>query len=887
MPTPRSLMEQAERILRDVFGFSSFRAGQQDIVQAVLGGQDVVGVLPTGGGKSLCYQVPALVFPNLTLVVSPLIALMQDQTERLRQRGVGAYALHSGLTQGEVNDIIYRASRGEIKLLYVAPERLESQTFRRQLQSIPMSLLAVDEAHCISEWGHDFRPSYRSILALFETRERVPIIAVTATATPDVRTDIATSLKLRRPIEIVRGFARPNLSFVVEQTAAKVEYVTRAARKLQNGSMIVYCASRRRVETMVDELCKRGIHAAGYHGGMPHHQRTATQEAFLRDALQVLVATNAFGMGVDKPNVRHVVHTDLTLTLEAYYQEAGRAGRDGDPSTCTLLYQPEDQRLMKFYIETTYPDKHEIAAVYDYLCTRAGLSMGQRSQTPIMADNASIASALHTTEASVRGITSLLERNGLIVLTSPHGSARITLRTTIERFTQFTNQAPPEYRAACQLLSRYIGTRGIGEEIDLPVVEILRRSDVTSSELSRALGAMQLAALIRYQAPNSGGGILILNERVTGTALPLDHAALQQRRDRALQKLNVMVGYAESRQCKRNVILAYFGDSSHEGTCGTCSSCTVATQRRAPISDRMLQNINALITATWQVRGKFGRHVIVDIVRGITSVKVQEYRLDRSIAYGSLRERSKPELLEAIDVALDAGLLVKSADLYPTIGVTEKGVDHAGPLPKPLLMQRSNNFQQERNQGIYDRVLGRLFAMRERIAALQGVLEQSLCTNAELAALAEDRPTSLTQFVPGRHGSAMFLTQYAGEIFGCMQDEDQRDTSATGPVDVDVERMLRVVSDRTTFEGLAQEMKMTKPALAALLQRAIESGQPLERGCLIDEPLFARVIDYMRYHRYAKLRDVREHLGGEPSLPELRVALAFARRALYSEIETT
>jgi hypothetical protein len=221
------------------------------------------------------------------------------------------------------------------------------------------------------------------------------------------------------------------------------------------------------------------------------------------------------------------------------------------------------------------------------------------------------------------------------------------------------------------------------------------------------------------------------------------------------------------------------------------------------------------------------------------------------------------------------------------IGVTEIGVDHAGPLPKPLAKQRLNSTQQGPNQGLYDRVLGRLFAMRERIAALQGVSEQSLCTNGELAALAKDCPTSLAEVVPGRHGSAMFLTQYANDIFGCMQDDDQRSTSAKGPVDVDVERMLRVLSDRTTFEGLAQEMKMTKPALAAMLQRAIESGRPLDRGSLIDESLFARVIDYMRYHRYAKLRDVREHLGGEPSLPELRVALAFARRALYSEIEIT
>jgi ATP-dependent DNA helicase RecQ len=886
MSTPISMMQQAERVLRDTFGFPAFRPGQQDIVSAVLSGRDVLGVLPTGGGKSLCYQVPALVFPKLTLVVSPLIALMQDQTERLRSIGVEAYSLHSGMGHGEVNDIIHRASMGKVKLLYVAPERLESRTFRNQLQMVPLSLLAVDEAHCISEWGHDFRPSYRTILSLFESRQRVPVVAVTATATPDVRRDVIAALQLRSPVEIVRGFARSNLTLKVEQTAAKVEYVTRAARELQYGSMIIYCASRRRVDTLVEELNKRGVHSVGYHGGMTHQQRAATQDAFLNDNVRILAATNAFGMGVDKSDVRQVIHTDLTLTLEAYYQEAGRAGRDGNPATCTLLYQSEDKRLMDFYVSTTYPEQDEIGAVYDYLCSRAGLQTGESSQTPIMADSASIASALHTTEASIRGVMALLERSGVLLSTTAHGNARITLRTSRERIAQFAEQAPPEFRLAVQLISRHLNGRIPGEETDFPVVELLRRSDVTSAELSRALSALQLGTLIRYNPPNSGGGILLLGPRVRTNALEIDFSALQQRRDRAKQKLSVMIGYAESRQCKRNVILSYFGDQSCSGSCGTCSSCVSATGTQKHISQRMAENINAAIVAAWQTRGRFGRHVIVDIIRGVHSPKVKEYRLDRSTAFGVLPSRTKAELLETIDVALDAGWLVKTADLYPTIGVTGEGKEYAGSLPKQITLQRSTSEASVGDDAAFRNVYAMLVAMRERIASQRGVPEHSLCSNDEIAMLAHDMPMSLKEFVPGRHGSSIFLTQHAQEILTCIQASRQQDAErrvvSFAP---DIERIVGAIHETTTLDRLSRDLQMSKPSIVELLQRGIESGIHITRGSLVDESLFTSVLEYVRYHRYAKLRDVRQHIGGEPSVPELRLALAFARRDLYSEAE--
>jgi len=882
MSTSRVMIEQAEHILRDVFGFSTFRPGQRDIVTAILSGRDILGVMPTGGGKSLCYQVPALVFPRLTLVVSPLVALMKDQTERLQALGVQAYALHSGMVQADVHDIMYRASQENVKLLYVAPERLESTTFRRLLQSVPLSLLAVDEAHCVSEWGHDFRPSYRNILSLFESRPRVPVIALTATATPDVRADIIDSLKLQNHVEIVRGFDRPNLAFQVEQTAAKVEFVTTIARQNADSPVIVYCASRRRVDTMSSELSKRGIKAVGYHAGMQGHERSAVQDAFLANNAQVLVATNAFGMGIDKPDVRSVVHTDLTLTLEAYYQEAGRAGRDGSAATCTLLYQQEDRRLMDFYIETTYPNHEEIASVYHYLCTRAGVKPGQFSNTPIMADSASIASALHTTETSVRGVLSLFERTGVAMSTSPHGGAKVTLRTSRERLEQFAASAPLEYAAAIQQLIRYLFARGPGESVDLPLLEILRRSDITPNELSRALHALQLGALIRYQPPGTGGGIVLLGERVHASRLPIDYDAMASRRDRALQKLDVMISYAESRQCKRNVILSYFGDHSSAGTCGVCSSCVAKAPSTDSLPERTLENIRAILSVIWQVRGKYGRHVLVDVVRGVQSEKVQEYRLDRCVAFSSLQQRSKAELLEAIDVALDAGWIVRSADLYPTVGLTKTGMERFGPLPKQLSFMRREMNNLSHDTSPIEGALDRLRSMRERIASARGVPEETICTNNELEAIAQDQPKHLRDLVPGRHGSSLFLAQHADDIVAALVPVSPRGVK-TVTADQEVVKLIGMIRYTTTLNGLVEQAQMKKTTIVELLQRAIESDIYTERGALVDDNMYSSVREYMRYHRYAKLRDVREYIGGEPPLPELRLAVAFARRDLFMQ----
>ncbi|MGD9932906.1 MAG: ATP-dependent DNA helicase RecQ [Dehalococcoidia bacterium] len=376
-PTRIATFESARQTLADVFGYREFRPGQAEVIEAVLAGRDTLAVMPTGGGKSVCYQVPALTRESgLTVVVSPLLALMKDQVDTLKQAGVPAAAINSTVPREEQAEILRQAEEGSLRLLYVAPERFSDGGFMAGLRRCEVGLLAVDEAHCISQWGHDFRPSYRDLGSVRVRIGDPPIVALTATADPRVREDIVARLKLVQPVVHVAGFDRPNLRFdavAVKTLKEKGEQIANRLRELgDDESAIIYCGTRKRVEEVTDMLQKQRIRCARYHAGMPDDDRRRIQEAFARDSLRVIVATNAFGMGIDKPDVRLVMHHDLPESLESYYQEAGRAGRDGGPAECVLLYSARDRQLREFFIDLSHPPAEKVVRVYRPLVNEGG-----------------------------------------------------------------------------------------------------------------------------------------------------------------------------------------------------------------------------------------------------------------------------------------------------------------------------------------------------------------------------------------------------------------------------------------------------------------------------------------------------------------------------------
>lgn len=346
------MLEEARKLLQTHFGYETFRTGQEQAISQVFDGQNTICVMPTGGGKSMCYQIPALVLEGTTIVVSPLISLMKDQVDALLAAGIPAAYINSSLGFEEVRETLYDVQRGAIKLLYIAPERLDSEMFLNELQGVQVPLIAVDEAHCISQWGHDFRPSYRLISRMAGLFPNNPtVLALTATATPQVREDICRILDIEEEHTVMTGFERANLTFSVIRGQDRDRYVKEYVQKNENEAGIIYAATRKTVDSVYDMLIKKGVKAAKYHAGMPDQERKSGQERFLNDEVTVMVATNAFGMGIDKSNIRYVIHYQLPKNMESYYQEAGRAGRDGLPSECIVLYASQDVQTQRFLID--------------------------------------------------------------------------------------------------------------------------------------------------------------------------------------------------------------------------------------------------------------------------------------------------------------------------------------------------------------------------------------------------------------------------------------------------------------------------------------------------------------------------------------------------------
>lgn len=364
------MITKAQALLKQYYGYDEFRSGQAKVISSLLAGKDVLAIMPTGAGKSICFQIPALLMPGVTLVISPLISLMKDQVDALNNQGIPATYINSSLSSEETRQRLSELAAGQYKLVYVAPERLELSAFQASLKALDISMIAIDEAHCVSQWGHDFRPSYRSIAPFTKKVQPRPVIgAFTATATPEVKTDIVSSLSLTKPDTYVTGFDRHNLSFAVLRGENKQKFLLDYVKANAKQSGIIYAATRKEVEQLHAFLCQKGYAAGRYHAGLNDSERTTMQEQFLYDDIRVMVATNAFGMGIDKSNVRYVIHYNMPRNMEAYYQEAGRSGRDGGPGECMLLFGQQDVMLQKFLIEKSVENperkQHELRKLQD------------------------------------------------------------------------------------------------------------------------------------------------------------------------------------------------------------------------------------------------------------------------------------------------------------------------------------------------------------------------------------------------------------------------------------------------------------------------------------------------------------------------------------------
>jgi len=574
-------------ILKRYWGFETFRPLQEDIISSVLQGNDTLALLPTGGGKSICFQVPALCSDGLCLVVTPLIALMTDQVENLKRHGVVAVEMHAGMHPREIEMAFEKCADGRAKFLYLSPERLETRKFREMLRGLHVTLIAIDEAHCISQWGYDFRPPYLRIAEVRNIFPDVPVLALTATAVPRVVEDIQLKLEFRKRNVFSKSFVRKNLAYIVSREDDKVKKLLRICTGVQ-GSGIIYVRNRRLTKEISELLTHHGISAGYYHAGLDPAIRFKNQHSWMNGSTRIVVATNAFGMGIDKPDVRLVVHLDLPDTLEAYYQEAGRVGRDGEKSYAVMLFNDHDIINSRHHLQMAWPDPETVRQVYQALGNHLQLPVGAGKDVSFDFDFEKFSSTYKLKPVTAFNALKILERDGYISMNDAWDDpSRVIFTCTKEDLYRYQLENAEADKILRVILRSYSGV--FTDFTRISENEIARRSGIDSPKVSQLLLRMQKLGIIEY-VPHKNQPQLIFNtERLNPEDIMLSKTFYSQRKMEAFAMFDKLVHYVSSdSECRSRMLVSYFGESN-SSNCGVCDTC-LARKRKA-ISERQSQEI--------------------------------------------------------------------------------------------------------------------------------------------------------------------------------------------------------------------------------------------------------------------------------------------------------
>lgn len=572
-------MESPLAILQRYWKYGQFRPLQEDIIRSVLEGRDTLALLPTGGGKSVCFQVPAIAMEGICIVITPLIALMSDQVSQLKKRGIQAVAVHSAMTRAEIDLYLNNCLYGKVKFLYVSPERLQTEMFQARVTQMNVSLIVVDEAHCISQWGYDFRPPYLKIASLRDLVPESPVIALTATATEDVQHDIVKHLRFRDPYNIFRKtFARDSLSIVVRKAEDKEKKLVDVLRRL-NGSAIVYLRSRKSTQEIAALLERQGISSAFYHAGLSYAERVAAQDAWITDQVRVMVATNAFGMGIDKPDVRLVVHLDLPENLESYYQEAGRAGRDGIRSYAAVIYHESDIDALLVKVERSHPSIAYLQNVYQGLANYYQLALGSGEGQAFNFDIFKFSERFNVQVQEVYSALKKLEEEGLIQFNeSFHSPSQLHIPGDAVSLYQF-QVANSQYDPLIKMLLRLYGGELFSTYIRISESQLARALKISRGETTRVLKLLDALKIVSYRPMNDEPQLMFILPRQDAARLPLDRGRLESRSKLAMAKARAMTEFVTSdEKCRMVAIQQYFGEQNAVD-CGKCDVCVTRRKR--------------------------------------------------------------------------------------------------------------------------------------------------------------------------------------------------------------------------------------------------------------------------------------------------------------------
>jgi ATP-dependent DNA helicase RecQ len=862
------------KILQEFFGYDNFRNGQIEIIEAVLKFNNVLAVLPTGAGKSVCYQIPAIISENFSIVISPLIALMKDQVDALnRKKEVSAF-INSTMNYRETEEVLNKVALGSIKLLYLAPEKTDSLRFAERIKALKPKYLFVDEAHCISEWGHNFRPSYLKIKEFINHLGIKNVSAFTATATPEVRDDIVTQLGFKDEKLFVRGFERENLNIKVIHTKKKKEKCVEILREI-NGSAIIYAASRKKCEEISEYLNIKGMHCNYYHAGLTAPERRRVQEEFIGGNVKIIAATNAFGMGIDKADIRVVIHYNTPGSIESYYQEIGRAGRDGEESFCYLLHHDSDLAIQNFFITNSHPGKETIQKVYKAICDYNRIAVGSIPDKELIVDKEYISKyiGVEITSGILHTALKYLENSGYIRRVSEFDKKdSIEVLVSIEKLKEFIHKTPYKELAEIMILMiREYGSSLFSSPVKFSSVNLAGKLIIPEQNFIEFLSILDNMGILSYNKAIAQDTVVLTTPRIDSEKLILNYKLINESYLNSQKKLDKIVEFVFTNECRFKNILSYFGEDVPDYSCSKCDNCTSSGN----LNESSISYLAEIIFDTLDEAGEpIPENFLINLLRG-EKVKDSAALFKH---FGSCKNFSIAEMKGVIAYQVSIGNISKSqsAKNYLSRSKRELKSDKEKIAPDSGYEEITNS-----DADLY--IFNLLREVRKKAADRFMQSGYLICPDKILREVARIKPKNKAQLL-GINGfnSRMFnkLGNDFLEVISSFNPELilNKVTKNTKELPHNIVETKKLLQKKYTLKEIAETRKLSEAVISMQIESIIEYEPETDISSLIKKDVLQKILEEVSAG-FENLKELKERLPSKLSYPEIRIAVAKFRAA--------
>lgn len=863
-------------VLNEFFGYDKFRNGQLEIIEAVIKYNNVLAVLPTGAGKSICYQIPALLSENFSIVISPLIALMKDQVDGLNIRKEVAAFINSTMSYSETEQVLNKIALGSIKLLYLAPEKIDSLRFAERLKELNPKNLFVDEAHCISEWGHNFRPSYLKIKEFINHIGIKKISAFTATATPEVREDIVTQLDFKDVKIFVRGFERDNLNLRTLHLKKKKEKCLELLRDI-NGPAIIYTSSRKKTEEVAEFLNLKGIHCNYYHAGLTAPERRRVQEEFIQGRTEIIAATNAFGMGIDKADIRLIIHLNTPGSIESYYQEIGRAGRDGKESFCYLLHDESDMAIQNFFISNSHPNKELIQKVYKAICDYNRIAVGSTTDKELIVDRdyTSKYVGLEVSSGLLHSALKFLENSGYLRKVSEFDKKdSIQLLFDKEELRQFIhNSSYQELANILVSLLREFGSTVFYSPAKVSAANLANKFQIPEQSFVDSLNILDNMGIVSFHQAIAKDTVVLTSPRISAESLNLNYKLINESYLNSQRKLDKMLEFVFTNECRFKNILNYFGENVTDYKCGKCDNCTSSGKLR----DSSAAYLSEIIIETLaEANEEIPENFLIKLLRG---EKVKE-----SAAlfkhFGSCRKFSMVEIKGLIADQISKGKILRSIGKRNYLSLPKANKDKSAKVTDiKKSVQDTKNYDDE----LY--LFNQLREARKKAADRFMQSGYLICPDNVLREVARTQPKSKAELL-GISGfnSRMFnkLGNDFLEIIKAYKPDEllKKETKEKRELPQNIVETKKLIQKKYTLKEIAETRKLSEAVISMQVETIVEFEANIDISALIKKETLRTILKEAE-KGFENLKELKERLPSQINYPEIRIAVAKLRAASH------